>query len=99
MLLRTEILHDFATFSPSPMKGSAFVAHNFNFHAHDYFVSLSLYTAPLYVNYIFYVSVCRLNIKNCVPDTRIEKQFCPSRISNFIFPLQFILNLAAVSLL
>lgn len=55
MLLRTEILHDFATFSPSPMKGSAFVAHNFNFHAYDYFVSLTLYAAPLYANYIFYV--------------------------------------------
>lgn len=63
MLLRTEILHDFATFSPSPMKGSAFVAYNFNFHAYDYFDSLTLYTAPLYTNYIFYVSVCRLNIK------------------------------------
>lgn len=62
MLLRTEILHDFATFSPSPMEGSAFVAHNFNFHAYDYFVSLPLCTAPLYTNYIFYVSVCRLNI-------------------------------------
>lgn len=46
-----------------PMKGSAFVAHNFNFRACDYFVSLTLYTAPLYANYIFYVSVCRLNIK------------------------------------
>lgn len=62
MLLRTEILHDFATFSPSPMEGSVFVAHNFNFHAYDYFVSLPLRTPPLYVNYIFYVPACRLNI-------------------------------------
>lgn len=62
MLLRREILHDFATFSPSPMKGAAFVAHNFNSHAYDYFVSLTLCAAPLYANYISYVPVCRPNI-------------------------------------
>lgn len=97
MLLRTEILHDFATFSPSPMKGSAFVAQNFNFHGYDYFVSLTLYTAPLYANYIFSVSACRLNIKKRVPDIRIEKQFYPLWISNLIFSLPT--HLVTVSLL
>lgn len=62
MLLRTEILHDFTTFSPSPTKGAAFVAHNFNFPADDYFVSLTLCAAPLHANYRFDVSGGRLDI-------------------------------------